>query len=95
MDQKFESNGPSFPVDNPRTKKAEHNVLKTLIQKSFCQDPELNSFSEAVNNLINGVDRQKKNILLCLSPFKKNGILDVGGRTKEAPCPSRQSTLQY
>ena len=51
------------------------------------QVSQLNLFSGTVKDLINGKDLQKKDRLLCLSPFVKDGILRFSGRTKRSSLP--------
>ena len=76
-------------IDNLKTKERRALALKDIdkARNHLFQVSQLNSFSGTVKDLINGNDLQKKDPLLCLSPFVKDGILRVGGRTKRSSLP--------
>ena len=76
-------------MDNLKTKERRALALEDndKTRSHLFQVSQLNSFSETVKDLINGKDLQKKDRLFSLSPFVKDGILRVGGRTKRSSLP--------
>ena len=76
-------------MDNLKTKERRALALEDIdkARSLLFQVSQLKSFSGTVNDLINGKDLQKKNLLLSLSRFVKDGILRVGGRTKRSSLP--------
>ena len=76
-------------TDNLKRKERRALALEDIdtARSNLFQVSQLNSFSGTVNDLINGKDLQKKDRLLCLLLFVKDGILRVGGRTKRSSLP--------
>ena len=76
-------------MDNLKTKERRALALEDIdkTRNHLFQVSQLNSFSGTVKDLINGKDLQKKDRLLCLSLFVKDGILRVGSRTKRSSLP--------
>ena len=66
-------------MDNLKTKERRALALEDIdkARSHLFQVSQLNSFSGTVKDLINGKDLQKKDRLLSLSPFVKDGIIRV------------------
>ena len=76
-------------MDNLKTNEHRALVLKDIdkTRKHLFQVSQLNSLSGMVKDLLNGKDLQKKDRLVRLSPFVKDGRLRVGGKTKRSSLP--------
>ena len=70
-------------MNNLKTKERRALALEDIdnARSYLFQVSQLNLVSGTVKDLINGKDLQKKDRLLCLSPFVKDGILRVGGQS--------------